>query len=213
LLAGIVVAIEPYRLDRVYTWLNPMRDSQGSGYQIIHSLMGLGAGGLAGLGIGEGREKFYIPAPQTDMIGTTFGEEVGFIGMMILIALFIVIIYRGLCIAHRAKCPYMSLLVMGLTSMIGIQALMNIAVISGSMPLTGVPLPFISFGGSYLIAMLFGAGMMLSVSRHTDETVIEPKADKYESRDYGRRDRGTHLSCTEYRPTAKRVRSRAAFRR
>jgi cell division protein FtsW len=212
-LAAIVIAIEPYRLDRVYTWLNPWKDYYGNGYQIIQSLIGLGTGGVFGRGLCEGRVKFFIPAPHTDMIGATVAEEAGFVGMLVLLGLFLLFTYRGLCIGHKAKSPYMSLLAIGLTSMISVQALMNIAVFSAAMPMTGVPLPFISYGGSYLLAMLFGAGMVLSVSQHQNETMEEPESEKYESRHHGRRDRGTYISCTEYRPTTGGSRRRTPVRR
>lgn len=213
LLCSLIIAVEPYRLDRVKTWLNPWADPLGDGYQIIHSLIALGTGGFLGQGPCLGREKFFIPAPQTDMIGTTLAEEAGFIGMLVLLGLFILFTYRGLCIGHRAKCPYMSLLAIGLTSMVSIQAVMNIAVFTASMPMTGVPLPFISYGGSYLLAMLFGSGIVLSVSRHLDETVVNTESEAYEGRNNGRRDRRAYLSCTEYRPTTKKRRSRTTLRR
>lgn len=210
---GALIAMEPYRLERVMTFLNPWRDYYGSGYQIIHSLIALGTGGLAGVGFCEGREKFYLPAPQTDMIGATLAEEAGFIGMLVLLGLFILFTYRGLCIGHRAKSSYMSLLAIGLTSMVSLQSIINIAVFTASMPATGVPLPFISYGGSYLMVMLFGAGIVLSVSRHINETVEERESEVYESSHHRRRDRRTYISCSQYRPAAKRIRRRTPVRR
>ena len=213
LAAGAFVAFEPYRLERILTFLHPGRDYYGSGYQITHALIAVATGGLAGKGLCEGREKFYLPAPQTDMIGPTLAEEAGFIGMLVLLGLFILFTYRGLSIGHRARSQYTSLLAIGITSMISLQALMNIAVFTASMPATGVPLPFISYGGSHLIVMLLGAGMVLSVSRHSDEIIPEPEAQAYEDRHHGRRDRGAYLPSPEYRPTAKRVRRRTPVHR
>lgn len=212
-LGVVFIAIEPYRLERVLTFIDPWRDYYGSGYQIIHSLIALGTGGLMGVGLCEGREKFYLPAPQTDMIGPTLAEEAGFIGMIVLLGLFIFFTSRGVSIAHRAKSSYMSLLAIGVTAMISLQALMNIAVFTASMPATGVPLPFISYGGSYLMVMLFGAGMVLSVSRNLTETVEEPEAEQYESRHHRRRHRRTYISRPEYRSTAKKRRRADLVRR
>lgn len=215
LAAVVLIAFEPYRLERVHTWLDPWSDYYGNGYQIIHSLIALGTGGIRGVGLIEGREKFYIPAPQTDMIGATLGEEAGFIGMMLLFTLFVLFTYRGISIAHKAKASYSNLLAVGLTSMISLQALMNIAVFTASMPMTGVPLPFISYGGSYLIAMLFGAGTILSVSRYSNEEMEEPEPKKrrHESSHNGRRDGRTYISCTQYRPTTRGTRRRSTVHR
>lgn len=213
-LAGtLLVLMEPYRLARVLTFLNPGKDYYGAGYQITHSLIALATGGLTGKNFCEGREKFFIPAPQTDMIGATLAEELGFIGMLALLMLFIIFTYRGLSIGHRSKSSYMGLMAIGITSMISVQALINIAVLSASMPATGVPLPFISYGGSHLLVMLLGAGMILSISRHIEEPMEEPELKAYESRYNRRRDRRAYISCTEYRPPAKRVRSRTPVRR
>jgi cell division protein FtsW len=209
----ILVLIEPYRLARVLTFLNPGKDYYGSGYQITHSLIALATGGFAGKGFCEGREKFFIPAPQTDMITATLAEEVGLIGMLALLSLFIIFTYRGLSIGHKSKNSYMGLMAIGITSLISLQALINIAVMSASMPATGVPLPFISYGGSHLLVILFGAGIVLSISRHIEEPMEEPELKAYESRYNRRRDRRAYISCAEYRPTAKAVRRRTAVHR
>jgi cell division protein FtsW len=207
-MGGLMIAIEPYRMQRVLTFLDPSKDYYGSGYQITHALMALATGGVTGTGLCEGREKFFIPAPQTDMIAATLAEEAGLIGMLILLGLFIFFTYRGLCIGHKAKSPYMGFLAIGITSMISLQAIMNIAVFSASMPATGVPLPFISYGGSHLLVMLFGAGIVLSVSRHLEEQMKEPELEAYENRCNRRRDRRAYLSCTEYRSSARGGRRR-----
>ncbi len=212
-LGALMIAVEPYRLARLASFINPLASYNGGGYQISHSLFALATGGFSGLGFCEGREKFYIPAPQTDMIGATLGEEFGFIGMVALLGLFVWFAARGLSIAHKAKSPYMSLLALGITSMIAFQALVNIAVITSSIPATGVPLPFISYGGSHLIIMLFGVGIVLSVSRHTEEKMEEPEQGEHESSRHRRRDRRAYLSCTEYRPAAKGTRRGTSVRR
>ena len=183
---------------RVWIWLNPWRDSYGEGYQIIHSLIGLGTGGLAGVGLCEGREKLYIPAASTDCIFTTLGEEAGLIGGILLIALFILFTWRGLTFARRSKSTYGSLLAVGVTSVISLQALINIAVVSASIPATGVPLPFISYGGLSLVLMMVGAGMLLSISRQVNVELEE--RDLYENSFDRGRDRGPHLSRNKRRP-------------
>lgn len=211
--ATVMVMIEPYRLARILSFLNPLATYDGGGYQISHALFALAAGGIRGIGLCEGREKFFIPAPQTDMIVATLAEEAGLIGMLALLGLFIWFISRGLTIAKDARSPYMNLLALGVTAVIAVQALINIAVVTASIPATGVPLPFISYGGSHLIMMLFGVGMVLSVSRHLDEQMPEPEQGEYESRRHGRGNGRSYISCTEYRPPTKRTRSRSAVRR
>ncbi|HOK55110.1 MAG TPA: FtsW/RodA/SpoVE family cell cycle protein, partial [Armatimonadota bacterium] len=109
LFSVVMILIEPYRLQRVITFLEPGKDYYGSGYQVTHALIAVATGGLTGVGLCEGREKFYLPAPQTDMIGPTLAEELGFIGMLFLLGLFILFTYRGLCIGHKAKSSYMGL--------------------------------------------------------------------------------------------------------
>ena len=166
----LAVKLEPYRMDRVHVWLEPWQHRYGDGYQIVHSLIALGTGGLYGLGPCEGREKLYIPAACTDFIFSTVGEEVGLIGCIVVLGLFMFFIYKGLDVARRSKTAYLNLLAVGVTSMIGLQALINVAVVSASIPATGVPLPFISYGGSSLILTLAGVGILLAISRQAGDT-------------------------------------------
>ena len=161
----LAIKLEPYRMDRVHVWLDPWKHRYGDGYQIVHSLIALGTGGLYGLGPCEGREKLYIPAASTDFIFSTVGEEIGLIGCLAVLGLFMIFIYKGLDVARRSKTPYLNLLAVGITSMIGLQVLINVAVVSASIPATGVPLPFMSYGGSSLILTLAGVGILLSISR------------------------------------------------
>jgi cell division protein FtsW len=166
--AGIVVAIlfEPYRLKRLIAFSNPWADPLDSGYHIIQSLYALGSGGLFGVGLGRSREKFlYLPEPHTDFIFAILGEELGFIGTITVLALFFLFAWRGYKVAMAAPDIFGSMLAAGLTTMIIMQALMNIAVVTASMPVTGIPLPFISFGGSALIFTLAGVGILLNISR------------------------------------------------
>ena len=191
-LVGLAVLAEPYRMDRIWVWLDPWKDRYGDGYQIIHSLIALGTGGIGGQGLCEGIEKHYLPAASTDFIYATLGEEVGLIGGIALLSLLLFFTYRGLDIGRRANSTYANLIAVGVTSMISMQALINIAVVSASIPATGVPLPFISYGGSSLVSMLIGTGVLLAVSRQVDVT-LEGR-DLYEGSDHGRGDRRPHIS-------------------
>ncbi len=161
------IILEPYRLKRLLAFNDPWADPLNTGYHIIQSLYALGSGGLFGVGLGRSREKFlYLPEPHTDFIFAILGEELGFIGTVTVILLFFLFAWRGYKIAISAPDIYGSLLAAGLTTMIIMQALMNIAVVTASMPVTGIPLPFISFGGSALIFTLLGVGILLNVSRY-----------------------------------------------
>jgi cell division protein FtsW len=167
--AGVIIAIivEPYRLRRLLAFSDPWADPLDSGYHIIQSLYAIGSGGLFGVGLGRSREKFlYLPEPHTDFIFAIIGEELGLIGTVTVIILFFLFAWRGLKVAIAAPDIYGSILAAGLTSMIVVQALMNIAVVTASMPVTGIPLPFLSFGGSALIFTLAGVGILLNISRH-----------------------------------------------
>lgn len=162
--AGII--FEPYRMARLMNFVNPWKDPQGKGYQLIQSLYALGSGGVLGVGIGQSRQKcFYIPEPHNDFIFSVIGEELGLVGCIFIIILYIILISRGVRVAIRAKDTYGALLAAGITSVIGVQAIINIAVVSGSMPVTGVPLPFISYGGSSLLFNMFAMGILLNISR------------------------------------------------
>ncbi|MDR1701190.1 MAG: stage V sporulation protein E [Sporomusaceae bacterium] len=167
--SGIVAAIiaEPYRMKRILAFSDPWSDPLNSGYHIIQSLYALGSGGLFGVGLGRSREKFlYLPEPHTDFIFAILGEELGFIGTAAVLILFFLFLWRGFKIAMSAPDIFGSLLAAGITSMIIMQAMMNIAVVTASMPVTGIPLPFISFGGSALVFTLVGVGILLNVSRY-----------------------------------------------
>ena len=168
---GVVVAIllEPYRLKRIFAFSNPWADPLDTGYHIIQSLYAIGSGGLFGVGLGRSREKFlYLPEPHTDFIFSILGEELGLIGTVLVLTLFFLFAWRGLKTAMLAPDIYGSILSAGLTTMILVQALMNIAVVTASMLVTGIPLPFLSFGGSALIFTLAGVGILLNVSRHVN---------------------------------------------
>lgn len=167
-LAGGVAGIifEPYRMARFTSFLDPWKDARGDGYQLIQSLLALGSGGIWGAGLGQSRQKcYYIPEPHTDFIFSIIGEELGLIGCTVIVILFLLFVWRGIVTASKAKDTFGTLLAAGITSIIAIQAIINIAVVTGSMPVTGVPLPFISYGGSSLIFNLFAMGILLNISR------------------------------------------------
>ena len=166
---GIIAAIivEPYRLRRLFAFSDPWADPLNTGYHIIQSLYAIGSGGLFGVGLGRSREKFlYLPEPHTDFIFAILAEELGLIGTLTVLILFFLFAWRGLKIAISAPDIFGSLLAAGLTTMIIVQALMNIAVVTASMPVTGIPLPFISYGGSALLFTLAGVGILLNISRY-----------------------------------------------
>lgn len=158
-----------YRRARMLNFINPWQDPAGDGYQLIQSFYALGAGGLTGLGLGQSRQKtLYMPEPHNDFIFSIIGEELGLIGCVLIIALFVFFVWRGIMVAMKAKDVYGSLLAVGITSVIAVQSLINIAVVTGSMPVTGVPLPFISYGGSALVINMAAMGILLNISRQTE---------------------------------------------
>ncbi|ANY69949.1 stage V sporulation protein E [Paenibacillus sp. BIHB 4019] len=166
-LVGLILAA-PYRLQRISGFLDPWADPLGSGYQIIQSLYAIGPGGLVGLGLGMSRQKFsYLPEPQTDFIFSIVAEELGFIGGSALIVLFMIVVWRGIRTAIYAPDTFGSLLAVGITSIIGVQVLINIGVVIGMMPVTGITLPLVSYGGSSLTLLLTSLGILLNISRYS----------------------------------------------
>ena len=163
---GIFTLGEGFRLQRLITFLNPWDDITGSGWQIIQSLYAIGSGGLFGVGLGESKQKYlYIPEPHNDFIFAVLAEELGFIGCTFVIILFAIFVWRGIVISMKAPDMFGSLVAVGITSMIGIQVLINIAVVTSSMPVTGMALPFFSYGGTALIIILASVGILLNISR------------------------------------------------
>lgn len=173
-LGGIGIALvgtallTPYAKTRIDTWLDPFSDPTGEGFQTIQSLYAIGSGGPLGLGLGQSRQKYlYIPEPQNDYIFSIVCEELGFIGAMMVIVLFVLLIWRGFVIAYHAKDKFGSLLVVGIISRVAIQTILNIAVVTNSVPPTGISLPFFSYGGTALLMLLFEMGIVLAVSRQS----------------------------------------------
>ncbi len=164
--ALLMTIIEPYRMARLTGFLNPGSDASGAGFQAAQAKIALGSGGIFGVGIGNGVQKaFYLPEAHTDMISAVIGEELGMIGIVGVVGLFAMFGYAGLKVAQKAKDTYGRLLVAGLTSLILVQATINLFAVMGLAPLTGVPLPFVSYGNSSLMATLFAVGLILNVAR------------------------------------------------
>jgi cell division protein FtsW len=164
--ALLVTIVEPYRMARLTGFLHPGSDTTGTGFQAAQAKIALGSGGIFGVGIGNGVQKaFYLPEAHTDMISAVIGEELGMVGIVGVVGLFAMFGYAGLKVAQRAKDGYGKLLVAGLTSLIVVQATINLFAVMGLAPLTGVPLPFVSYGNSSLIATLFAVGLILNVAR------------------------------------------------
>jgi cell division protein FtsW len=165
-LALLMAVVEPYRMARLTSFLNPSADAAGAGFQAAQAKIALGSGGLFGVGIGNGVQKaFYLPEAHTDMISAVIGEELGLVGIAGVVGLFGMFGYAGLKTAQKAKDTYSKLLVAGLTSLVLVQATINLFAVMGLAPLTGVPLPFVSYGNSSLMATLFAVGLILNVAR------------------------------------------------
>jgi cell division protein FtsW len=165
-LALAITLVEPYRMARLTGFLNPGADTSGTGFQAAQAKIALGSGGIFGVGIGNGVQKaYYLPEAHTDMIAAVIGEELGLVGILGIVGLFSLFGYAGLRVAQRAKDNYGKLLVAGLTSLVLAQATINLFAVMGLAPLTGVPLPFVSYGNSSLMATLFAVGLILNVAR------------------------------------------------
>jgi cell division protein FtsW len=165
-LALAMTIVEPYRMARLTGFLNPGASAEGAGFQAAQAKIALGSGGIFGVGIGNGVQKaFYLPEAHTDMISAVIGEELGMIGIVGVVGLFGMFGYAGLKVAQRARDNYGKLLVAGLTSLVVVQAIINLFAVMGLAPLTGVPLPFVSYGNSSLMATLFAVGLILNVAR------------------------------------------------
>ncbi len=171
LVAGMLILAQvtgkgDFRLARITTFMDPFADKQGDGWQVVQSLYAIGSGGLFGVGLGESKQKYlYLPEPHNDFIFAIIAEELGFIGCTVVIVLFAIFIWRGIIAAMKATDTFGSLLAVGITSLVGIQAIINIAVVTSSMPATGMSLPFFSYGGTALVILLCSVGVLLNVSR------------------------------------------------
>jgi len=171
LVAGIVLIFtQKYRLKRLTSFLDPWSSTSGDSYQLIQSLYALGSGGIFGVGLGNSRQKaLFMPEPHNDFIFAIIGEELGLIGCIVIVLIFMFLVIKGISIAIKSRDNYGFLLAVGIISVIAIQAIINIAVVSGSMPVTGVPMPFISYGGTSLVFNLGAMGILLNISRQSKE--------------------------------------------
>ncbi len=162
----ILVKLFDYAAARIAIWKDPFIDKRGDGWQIVQSLYAVGSGGLLGLGLGQGRQKYlYLPEEHNDFIFSVVCEELGFIGASLILILFAILIIRGFWIAMHARDRYGSMIVTGLTSLLAIQVFLNVAVVTNLIPSTGISLPFFSYGGTALVLQLAEMGIILSVSR------------------------------------------------
>jgi len=165
---------EPYRWKRIVSFLDPWKDSTGSGFQLIQSLIAFGSGGITGVGLGESKQKLlYLPAIHNDFIFSLIGEELGFLGASLVVILFMWLFVRGMSVARRARDAFSYYLASGISLMIGIQAIVNFAVSTGLAPTKGLPLPFISYGGSSLVVNMIAVGMLLNISRNSEYILKE----------------------------------------
>ncbi len=170
-LVALAVVMAPYRLRRIAAFLDPWVDPRGSGFQIIQSYLALGSGGWLGRGLGESKQKlFYLPEPHTDFIFAILGEELGLAGSLAVVGLFAVLVWRGLRVGLRAPDPFGAYLALGLTLLLASQALVNLGVVTGILPTKGLPLPFISFGGSAILTAMVATGVILNISQHAKLT-------------------------------------------
>lgn len=174
-----LIVAEPYRMRRLLAFLDPWSSPLDEGYQLIQSYYALGSGGLFGVGLFNSRQKYlFLPFAESDFILSVIGEETGFFGVLGVLALFAVIIVRGTLIAARARDRYSCYLAAGITALLALQTLMNVAVVCGAVPPTGLPLPFVSAGGSSLVCYFAAVGALLSVSRYSSGVFLGPLAER-----------------------------------
>jgi len=166
-LGAIGIYMADYRLDRIVGFLDPWADMKDTGWQVVQSLYALGSGGIFGLGLGQSKQKYsYLPDAHNDFILAILGEELGLIGMIFVIVLFAILIWRGIVIATKAPDMFSGLLATGITMLIAVQLVLNIAIITSCFPVTGMPVPFMSYGGTSMMIFMAGAGILLNISRH-----------------------------------------------
>ncbi|HET9476294.1 MAG TPA: putative lipid II flippase FtsW [Dehalococcoidia bacterium] len=193
----LVIQEREYQMDRLMSFMDPGSDPQGNGFQILQLLIALGSGGIFGLGIGESRQAaFYVPGSHTDGVLAIVGEELGFIGLIGVLGLFVFFIYRAVKVTVAAPDRFGTLVGIGIISWIGFQTLINLGGITRTIPLTGVPVPFLSYGGSSLIALMAAVGVLLSISRYSADQA-QPYRPRPQTRSTGP---GRRRPTTERRP-------------
>jgi cell division protein FtsW len=206
----VAVWLEPYRRARMLSFLDPWQDPQGAGFQTVQAMIGFGSGGLLGDGLGEGIAKVnYLPEAHTDMILAVIGEELGLVGTTAVIVAYAAFAYAGLRIALAARDPFAKRLAAGLVAMICGQAAINVAAVLGLAPLTGIPLPFVSYGGSSLVVALMSVGILLNIA----ESHGARARGRSPVRDRGRGDGGTRASGARGRRGAAHARRGGDVRR
>jgi cell division protein FtsW len=164
-LGTIAIYMEPYRRARFFAFLHPWHDAQGTGFQIVQAMIGMGSGGIFGVGLGQGVQKiFYLPEAHTDMMLANIGEELGLVGVAAVIGAYALFAYAGFDVALRCRDPFGKSLAAGITVLVCGQAAINILAVMGAAPLTGIPLPFLSYGGSSLVVLLGAVGILLNIA-------------------------------------------------
>jgi cell division protein FtsW len=210
LAVGLGVAaiwMEPYRRARVFSFLDPWRDAEGSGFQTVQAIIGIGSGGIPGRGLGEGVQKvFYLPEAHTDMIFAIVGEELGLVGSTLVVGAFATFAWAGFRLALRCRDPFGKRLAAGITTLVCGQAAVNLAAVLGIAPLTGIPLPFVSYGGSSLVVLLAAVGILLNIA--VNERVVQARVP-----DRRRRDRRPRPAGARGRGGAPRPRGERDLRR
>ncbi len=190
LVTGLSVLVSPHQASRITTFLDPWKHAQGSGYQIIQSLVGLASGGLLGVGIGNGVQKFdWLPENHTDMILSIIGEELGLIGVLAVLLCFAVLAFIGYRIALKCRDPFGKYVAAGITTLIVGQAAVNFCAVTGMLPLTGVPLPIISYGGSSLVVILANIGILLNIAINPRSRIAAPGTRNFKAIEGGNRSR------------------------
>jgi cell division protein FtsW len=208
--AVVLVSIwfEPYRRTRIFSFIDPWHDAQGAGFQTVQAMIGLGSGGLFGVGLGQGVQKvFYLPEAHTDMIFAIVGEELGLVGVTLVIAAYAAFGWAGLRIALRCEDPFGKALAVGITTLVCGQAALNLAAVVGLAPLTGIPLPLVSYGGTSIVVVLASVGVLLNIGRSDGLELAAPVRDR------SRRDRRPRPAVARDRGSASRPRRQRQLRR
>jgi cell division protein FtsW len=200
--------LEPYRRTRIFSFIDPWHDAQGAGFQTVQAMIGLGSGGIFGVGLGQGVQKvFYLPEAHTDMIFAIIGEELGLVGVTLVIAAYAAFGWAGLRIALRSRDPFGKALAVGITTLVCGQAALNLAAVVGLAPLTGIPLPLVSYGGTSIVVVLASVGILLNIGRSDGVEVAAPVRDR------SRRDSRARPAVTRDRRSTAQPRRQRQLRR
>jgi cell division protein FtsW len=204
----VAIWLEPYRRSRIFSFVDPWHDAQGAGFQNVQAMIGLGSGGFFGVGLGEGVQKvFYLPEAHTDMIFAIIGEEIGLVGSTLLVAAYAAFAWAGLRIALRCADPFGKSLAAGITTLVCGQAALNLTAVVGIAPLTGIPLPLVSYGGTSLVVVLASVGILLNIARSDGVEVAAVVPDR------SRRNRRSRPAVARSRGSAARTRRERQLRR